>query len=58
MKKTLFAMTTLAVSGLALAHPGHDHSAWTAPLLHALWIAPAVIATVAAVVILRKKFSK
>lgn len=58
MKKILLATTALTASGLALAHPGHDHSSWTAPLLHALWIAPVAVALVAGVVVLRKKFTK
>lgn len=43
---------------IAAAHPGHDHGAWTAPFLHALWIAPIAVATVFAVRFLLKKISK
>jgi len=38
------------IGGIALAthaanaHPGHDHNAATADLVHLFWIAPAVIA--------------
>lgn len=48
MKYTLAALPLLATG--VMAHPGHDHASWTAPLLHALWAAPAVVAAIFAVV--------
>lgn len=35
----------LLLSPMAMAHPGHDHSAVTAPLIHFVWALP-VVATV------------
>lgn len=56
MKYTLATLPLL--STLAMAHPGHDHSAATAPLLHALWIAPVAVAIIGVMFLLRKMFSK
>lgn len=39
MKATTAALTAAAAtafSPLALAHPGHDHAAWTSGLIHAI----------------------
>lgn len=55
--KTILATSTV-FSSIALAHPGHDHSAVSAIFLHALWIAPVAVAAVAAVYFLRKKSTK
>lgn len=57
MKYILASLAVLSTHAV-MAHPGHDHSSWTAPLLHALWIMPAAIALVAAVYIIRKKTNK
>lgn len=57
MKYILASLTALSTQAV-MAHPGHDHSAWSAPFLHALWIMPAAIALVAAVYIIRKKTNK
>lgn len=43
------------VSSVAFAHPGHDHSSWTAPFLHALWVMPIVAAVVGIAYVLYKK---
>ncbi|MBS9781742.1 MAG: hypothetical protein KGV56_04540 [Gammaproteobacteria bacterium] len=56
MKYLIATLPFLAT--IAAAHPGHDHSSWTAPLLHALWIAPIAIAAVFAVRFVFKKISK
>ncbi|REL26493.1 hypothetical protein DXX93_07785 [Thalassotalea euphylliae] len=40
---------TLVFSGLAYAHPGHDHNDPMAMLVHLLWLAPIAIALVVAV---------
>lgn len=58
MFKSLLTLSGLAASGVALAHPGHDHGSWTAPLLHALWLAPIAIAVVATFFYIRKKITK
>lgn len=50
--KLLFA-ALLALPAIACAHPGHDHSASTSLLLHAIWVLPAVI-TVAVMVVMNK----
>lgn len=56
---TKYALSTLPfVSGLAMAHPGHDHSDWTAPFLHVLWVAPIVVSVVAVSYLLYKKIKK
>ena len=46
------------VASAAIAHPGHDNSAWSALLYHALWIAPAVVTLVLGVRFLLKKKQK
>lgn len=46
------------VAGVAAAHPGHDHSDWTAPFLHALWYAPIAVAVIAATYFIVKKIKK
>ncbi len=54
-----YLLTTLAfMASLASAHPGHDHSAWSAPFLHALWLAPIVVAAVATTYYVVKKIKK
>lgn len=58
MFKSLLTLSGLAATGIALAHPGHDHGAWTAPFLHALWLAPVAIVVVAAFLYIRKKITK
>lgn len=49
MKKTLstVGVMLLAVANTAQAHPGHDHSSWTSPLVHGILFASiaAVVAT-------------
>ncbi len=45
------------VTGFAAAHPGHDHSSWTAPFLHALWLAPIAAAIIFATYLLAKKIN-
>ncbi len=53
------ALTLLpVVAGVAMAHPGHDHSAWDAPLLHALWLAPIAVAAIAVTYFVVKKIKK
>ncbi|QQX81421.1 hypothetical protein JK628_06035 [Shewanella sp. KX20019] len=44
-------------SSSAIAHPGHDHSAPSADLLHLLWAAPVALAVVAAIVVIRKRLA-
>lgn len=56
MKYTLACLPFVA--GVAVAHPGHDHSSWTAPLLHALWLAPIAVAAVFATYFIVKKIKK
>ncbi len=53
-----FIATLPFLASIAAAHPGHDHSSWTAPLLHALWIAPIAVAAFLAVRVVFKKISK
>ncbi|MBS9777464.1 MAG: hypothetical protein KGV50_01755 [Gammaproteobacteria bacterium] len=48
----------LMVTSIVSAHPGHDHGSWTAPLLHALWIAPVLTAGALAIRYLLNKASK
>ncbi len=55
MKYTLALLPFVA--GVAAAHPGHDHSAWTAPFLHAIWLAPIVAATIFAIYAIAKKIN-
>lgn len=45
-KKIISALLTSAAlaSQTVFAHPGHDHNAASADLIHLFWIAPAVIA--------------
>lgn len=45
-KKVISALLGSAVltTHTAFAHPGHDHNAASADLIHLFWIAPAVIA--------------
>lgn len=57
MKYILASLTALSTHAV-MAHPGHDHSSWSAPFLHALWIMPAAIALGAAIYIIRKKTNK
>ncbi|MCL1138853.1 hypothetical protein [Shewanella pneumatophori] len=45
-------------STVAMAHPGHDHSAESANLIHILWAAPIVIAAVLVVKLLKAKQAK
>ena len=40
----LVSFLTLMITGSALAHPGHDHSHWSSPAVHAaLLIAVAMV---------------
>ncbi|MBU2970330.1 hypothetical protein KO527_13315 [Pseudoalteromonas sp. C2R02] len=45
-KKTISALLISAAlaTQAVYAHPGHDHNAASADLIHLFWIAPAVIA--------------
>lgn len=56
MKYTL--LTAPLLTSLAMAHPGHDHAALTAPLLHALWFSPIAVAVIGVAYFARKKFFK
>lgn len=56
MKYTL--ATLPFVANVATAHSGHDHGAWNAPLLHALWMAPIAMAAIAATYFVVKKIKK
>lgn len=58
MMKGIFAVFTALVTSLALAHPGHDHSSWTAPLIHAIWLLPLVLAVGVVAYFIHKKFNK
>lgn len=42
----IFALQALLLSSPLLAHPGHDHSAAGAGLVHLLWLVPIIIAAV------------
>ncbi|KEQ18430.1 hypothetical protein [Endozoicomonas numazuensis] len=56
---TLLLPMFILASEPVLAHPGHDHSHWSAAMIHALWIAPVILATGFAVYRFRKnKHSK
>lgn len=57
MKKITTALVTMTITGVAVAHPGHDHNHFLSGAIHAV-TALAVVAAVAAVthaVINRKK---
>lgn len=56
MKYALAAL--VSVTGIAAAHPGHNHADWTAPFLHALWMAPIAVAAVATTYFVVKKIKK
>lgn len=44
LKHFLTGLLVLAFAGSAVAHPGHDHSHWTSPAVHAaFFIAVAAI---------------
>ncbi len=51
MKRTviIFALLALLLSKPLFAHPGHDHSAPGAGLIHLLWLVPFIIAAVVVV---------
>lgn len=49
----LLSMTPLS----AFAHAGHDHQSSWAFLIHAVWLAPIILATYIAVNLLKKKKS-
>jgi hypothetical protein len=42
--KAFFGIAILSISTSIFAHPGHDHNAADAGLVHLLWLAPAIIA--------------
>jgi len=51
MKKliVIFALQLLLLSTPLYAHPGHDHSAAGAGLVHLLWLVPFIVAAVVVV---------
>ncbi len=54
-----YALSTLAfVTSVAMAHPGHDHSHWSAVYLHALWLAPVAVTALVATYFVFKKIKK
>lgn len=56
--KAFFAILTTLSTSFALAHPGHDHSSWAAPLIHALWLLPMVLAVGVVAYFIHKKLNK
>ena len=50
---SLIFFSLLMVTGQVFAHPGHDHSHWSASLIHVLWLA-APLALLAAYALFRK----
>lgn len=56
---TSLLMTICAlVSPLALAHEGHDHSHWTSPILHALFLLSLAAVGLACIFALYKAISR
>ncbi|MCK8043710.1 hypothetical protein MSG37_02340 [Shewanella sp. 1CM18E] len=55
---TAGASAAYVTSTAAMAHPGHDHSAESANLIHILWAAPIVIVAVMVVKLLKAKQAK
>ncbi len=47
----------MAVAAVAEAHPGHEHSHWSSPLVHALFYLAIVAAAGAGVYLLRRRAS-
>jgi len=45
----IFVLLFLLLSSSAFAHPGHDHNAPGAGLMHLLWLIPVIVAAVVVV---------
>ena len=62
MKKFYPLATIMSLAAMlptyALAHPGHDHSADSANLIHLLWAAPVLVAAVVAYKLLKSTMAK
>ena len=47
--KLIFSIALVIFSGVAAAHPGHDHGHWSSGLIHLLWILPLVFGLAAVI---------
>ena len=36
----IMLLVSIALSGFASAHPGHDHAHWSSALIHVFWLLP------------------
>lgn len=58
LEKIIFALISVVFSAQALAHPGHDHSSWTASPIHAVFYFSIAAAVVLAAVFFANKALK